>query len=68
MTPQMLDCGTHAFRQGYYAARDDVAAVNPHQAGTFGAYDWAEGASAARAERKHDERMRMRALDRGAFR
>ena len=32
---------------------DGVNAVNPYQAGTFAAFDWDDGASAARAEMRH---------------
>ena len=53
MTPQMLDRASSAFRQGYRASPD---AVNPYQPGTFAHYDWAEGMSAANAERKYGER------------
>ena len=59
MTPQMLDRASQGFRRGYRDTYNGVTA-NPYQAGTFAAYDWDEGASAARAEIKFDARMAER--------
>jgi hypothetical protein len=54
------DRASHAFKTGYWAARDGRLAFNPHVAGTCAHYDWLDGYSAFLAETRAAARIARR--------